>query len=85
MFKIIWEDETRKDFKHIAPAEAARIIRKVESTLSQNPQLGTALKGSFSGLYRYRIGDYRVIYEIINDEVTIIVVKVGHRREIYSQ
>lgn len=42
-----------------------------------------ALTGDLAGLYKLRVGDYRVIYEIIVDEQTIVIHEIGHRREIY--
>lgn len=47
-------------------------------------QHGKGLVGNRSGQWRYRIGDYRVIAEIIDDRVVVLVVSVGHRREIYE-
>lgn len=43
-----------------------------------------ALKG-FAGLYRLRVGDYRIIYCVNENELVILVIKVGHRREIYER
>lgn len=42
------------------------------------------LKGSFSGFYKLKIGDWRIIYDVDHDEKVIYVHKVGHRREIYQ-
>jgi len=42
-----------------------------------------ALTGDLSGLYKFRVGDYRVLYEILRDEQTIVIYMIGHRREIY--
>ena len=47
-----------------------------------NPQ---ALKGELAGLYKLREGDYRIIYEILHDEETIVIHSIGHRREIYEK
>jgi mRNA interferase RelE/StbE len=44
-----------------------------------------ALTGELSGLYKLRVGDYRVIYEIVRDERVIIIQAVGHRRDIYRK
>ncbi|WP_459863194.1 type II toxin-antitoxin system RelE family toxin [Endothiovibrio diazotrophicus] len=59
-----------------------RLIEAIDS-LRENPHRGSALKGDRSGLRRIRVGDYRVIYEIDEGEVVVLVVKVGHRREIH--
>jgi mRNA interferase RelE/StbE len=54
-------------------------------SMQDNPRaLGDALKGELSGLWRYRVGDYRVICKIEDDKVVILVIKIGHRREVYS-
>ena len=53
---------------------------------TSNPRLhGKALSGNLKGLWRYRIGDYRLICEINDDELVILAVSVGHRREINQQ
>jgi mRNA interferase RelE/StbE len=44
-----------------------------------------ALTGSLSGLYKLRVGDYRVIYEVIHEEQAIVVHQIGHRREVYRE
>jgi mRNA interferase RelE/StbE len=44
---------------------------------------GKALSGNLKGIWRYRVGDYRIIAEIKDDEVVIMIVNIGHRREIY--
>ncbi|MDL2269109.1 type II toxin-antitoxin system RelE/ParE family toxin [Desulfosarcina sp. OttesenSCG-928-A07] len=49
----------------------------------RSPQYRKILKGSrFSGLWRYRSGDYRILCEIQNEKITVLVVLVGHRREV---
>ena len=42
-------------------------------------------KGELAGLYKLRVGDYRVIYEILHEERTIVIHAIGHRREIYRR
>lgn len=48
-------------------------------------KLGAALTGSRSGSWRYRIGDYRAICKIEDDRIVILVLEVGHRREVYRE
>ena len=66
---------------------AQRIVTFLETRviISDKPwQLGTKLQGKeFEGLIRFRIGDYRVLTEIKNDRLVVLVVGVGHRREVY--
>jgi mRNA interferase RelE/StbE len=51
--------------------------------LCDTPAAGSALKGEFEGLRRLRVGHYRVIYEWQRNELLILVVRIGHRREVY--
>jgi mRNA interferase RelE/StbE len=51
----------------------------------ENPRInGKALQGNLKGLWRYRVGDYRLICQIQDGELTILVVQIGHRKEIYT-
>lgn len=51
---------------------------------ADNPRIhGKALTGNLAGLWRYRIGDYRLIAEIKDDRLSILAISIGHRREIY--
>ena len=47
--------------------------------------LGEALTSSFAGLWRYRVGDYRVICRIEDERLMVLVVRVGHRRDVYDR
>ncbi len=52
---------------------------------TENPRLhGKGLSGDKSGYWRYRVGDYRILADIRDDEIIIIIVEIGHRREIYK-
>jgi mRNA interferase RelE/StbE len=62
-----------------ASAQKALAIDRLRET----PYAGGVLKGEFSGLRRLRVGRYRVVYEVIESRVTILVVRIAHRREVY--
>ena len=84
-YKAIWHEETLQDLKKLNQTTAKKIISKVKNHLIKDPlKLGTPLKGTLKGLYRYRIGGYRVIYVIDQAEKKIIILKVNHRRKIYK-
>jgi mRNA interferase RelE/StbE len=51
--------------------------------LSKNPESYPALKGKLAGLRKFRIGDYRIIYAIL--EYDIIILRIGHRKEVYRK
>jgi mRNA interferase RelE/StbE len=85
-WRLRWDTEALEDLAELGHAQARRIVKKVESHLVKDPlNLGKPLGGRLSGLYRYRIGDYRVIYQVIRDEIIIDVVRIGHRKDVYEE
>jgi mRNA interferase RelE/StbE len=85
-YNIKWHDGVFKDLKKINKIIAKKIIEKVKTYLSKNPKVvGKPLKGDFKGLYRYRFGDYRIVYAINELDHTIIILKVGLRKDIYDK
>ncbi len=58
-------------------------VAKALDELEHDPFQGKALKGELKGLYSYRVGSYRVVYRIYRDKLIIIVIDIGHRRDIY--
>ena len=71
-----------KALSRIDKPDRLRLFAAIDR-LAEEPTAGGVLKGEFSGLRRLRVGDYRIIYEVIHNELTILVVRIGHRREIY--
>jgi mRNA interferase RelE/StbE len=80
-FKVTYKATVIKDLKRIGKQEARRIISKLEKVLSENPDAGVALTGEFQGLFRYRAGDYRVIYSKSPGQV--LVLRIAHRKGDY--
>lgn len=64
-----------------------KIIKKViEDKLMIDPlKFGLPLRRNLSGLFKLRVGDYRIIYKIEKKEVIILIISVGHRREVYKE
>lgn len=84
MYKVIWEAEAEEGLTKIDFTTARKIKTRVENYLVHNPtKLGKPLKHEWQGHYRYRYGDYRIIYQVKNAKIVIVVVKVEHRSEIY--
>ncbi len=85
MFEIIIDKEVRKALKKLPKHDQARLIEKIEGLKNDpRPNGVKALQGNWQGFYRVRVGDYRVIYNIEDEILTIYVVKVAHRRQIYE-
>ncbi len=80
-YNIVYKKSVHRDLKKIKKTEASKIIDQLEKGLSNKPDSYPVLKGKFAGLRKYRVGDYRVIYAII--EKNVLVLRIGHRRNIY--
>jgi mRNA interferase RelE/StbE len=82
-FDIAYKKSVTKDLAGLSKAEARRILGKIEKDLPARADTCPVLKGSFSGLRKLRVGDYRVIFAILGQQV--LVLRIGHRREIYER
>lgn len=76
--------------KNSAAKELARLPRDVKERLieaidklGEEPLTGSLLKGGLRGLRRLRVGHYRIVYEVLDDELIVLVIRVAHRREAY--
>lgn len=75
-----------KELKALDRQAARRIVKTLEERIAaaDDPRtLGAALVGEHAGYWRWRIGDYRVIARIEDERVTILLVRMAHRREVY--
>lgn len=84
---IEFDDASKKDLAKLDKQIARRItqfLRERVAVLDDPRSIGEALKGSKLGeLWKYRVGDYRIISSIEDRAVRIVVVKIGNRREVY--
>ena len=87
-YKVVFSERAKKQLKKLDKQVSALIIGWLEKNIqgSTNPRVhGKGLVENKSGQWRYRIGNYRVICEILDNEVVVLVLEVGHRREIYNK
>ena len=71
-----------KALSALAKADRLRLVEAIEM-LCDTPAAGSALKGEFEGLRRLRVGHFRVVYEWQRSDLVILVVRIGHRRDVY--
>jgi mRNA interferase RelE/StbE len=79
--------KARKELKKLGHEPACKIIRFLDERVqgANNPrQFGKALKGDLGEYWRYRIENYRILCEIKDDTLIVLVVKAGHRRDVYD-
>ena len=84
-YKVVYLDQVEEDLKKLDKSTAKKILIRIETYLVTNPKtLGKPLKGEFQGYWRYRWGDYRVIYKISEREVLILVLRISNRKDVYD-
>ncbi len=81
-YQLFFTEQAKKDFARLPPVIHNRLTKALE-IISANPYLGKALKGELHGLRSYRMGDYRIIYEIHSKKIIVIILKIGHRKDVY--
>ena len=86
MYHIRILDSAARELARLDKPVCRRIVERI-NWLNANPDILRleALKDDLSGLYKLHVGDYRVIYEILHEEQTLIIHAIGHRREIYRK
>lgn len=86
VWKIEYTQTAKSQLKKLDRQIAKRILDYMDdlSLLTEPHQRGKALTGQLGGLWRYRMGDYRVICEIKNQLLSILVIQLGHRKDIYQ-
>jgi mRNA interferase RelE/StbE len=82
-FLIEWKKSTRKDLRGLPPIVVDRVLEAVES-LSQNPfPHGVEKLSGAEHAYRIRVGDYRVVYEVLTEAKLVEIQRVRHRKDVY--
>ena len=86
-YVVEFSERALKSLKKMNKSVSAMLFAWIKKNLdkTQNPRVhGKALTGGLSGLWRYRIGDYRIIAEISDAKICIIIIDIGHRGKIYD-
>ena len=81
-YKLFFKKSVQKDFDNIPKKDLRRILNRIKA-LAEDPRPSGCEKLTGKERYRLRQGKYRIVYSIQDDELTVWVVKVGHRRYIY--
>jgi mRNA interferase RelE/StbE len=81
-YKVVFRKSVARDLRPIPNRDLKKILTAIES-LSEDPRPSGIEKLSGQDKYRIRQGNYRIIYEINDKEVLVVVVKVGHRKDVY--
>jgi mRNA interferase RelE/StbE len=85
VYKVAYLNSVEEDLKKLDKTTVRKILNRIETYLACDPkELGKPLKGEFQGYWRYRWGDYRVIYKISEREILILVLHISNRKDVYS-
>lgn len=80
-YKISFKKSVAKDLKRLSPDAVDRILTKLVDELPQKAEHLPGLQGQYAGLKKYRIGEYRVIFSILDN--SILILKIQHRKDVY--
>jgi mRNA interferase RelE/StbE len=87
IWKIEFDSDVEKDLRKLGHTAQKKILTYLKDKLmlvSDPRTLGKPLSGELSGLWRYRVGDYRILAQIEDDALIILVIHVGHRKNVYD-
>lgn len=88
MYKVVFKPQVVKQMAKLDHYTQKMIKNWMDKNIvnCEDPRAhGKALQGDLKGLWRYRVGDYRIIADIQDDELVILLLNIGHRREIYQK
>lgn len=84
-WQIKWQDSALKQLRSLDKPIQGRILKYLKERVIESPKdFGPELIGDKLGLWRYRVGDYRIICQLQNEKLIVLVVSVGHRKEVYN-
>jgi len=84
-YSVEFRPAVLKSIKHLPLKELRRIRKKIDALAENLPEPSTTKMKGNNSFHKIRSGDYRIIYEIHNDRLVILVVKIGHRKDIYKK
>ncbi len=82
-YRILYTEEAARRIGKLDKAVKERVGKAIKK-LSEQPELGKRLTGLLSDRWSYRVGDWRILYKVKKNEVVILILTVGHRREVYD-
>ena len=84
MWTVTLSEDALKDIKRLSRDQQIRIMAYIRDRIPQNPiHFSKRLMGPLSSFYRFRVGDYRLLAEITPETHNVLIVHIGHRREVY--
>ncbi|MCW7754045.1 type II toxin-antitoxin system RelE/ParE family toxin [Desulfobotulus sp. H1] len=85
VWQIEFDKRAMKELSKAEPQIQRRMIAFLRDKVAQDPKaFGAPLQSNLSGLWKFRMGDYRIIAELWEEKITVMVLRIGHRKNIYG-
>jgi mRNA interferase RelE/StbE len=84
MYDLLYSKEAMESIDAL-PLKKKRQIKSAVERIASNPECGKRLSHLLAGFYSYRSGDYRIIYKVFREKVTVYVAAVGNRKDVYEK
>jgi len=84
LYAVEIENRCLREMRKLDHRVVQRAFTLIEEVIAKDPYSGKKLKGRYSGLFSYRFADYRIIYEIRQKKLLVVVLRVRHRKNVYD-
>lgn len=85
MFSIVLTERAARQLKKLRlSGPQQRLLTKVIDSLATDPERGLPLRRELKGYYKFRVGDYRIVYDLDTSHSQVVIIAVGHRKNIYT-
>ena len=84
-YKILFDKKALKDLKKIDAVWQKKILKTIKEKIGSDPYAGKRLVGDWSPFFRWRIGDYRVVYDIDDETIVVEIIRIRHRKDVYDR
>lgn len=84
MYSIEIENRCLRELKKLDRTAVKRAFELIETVIAKDPFSGKKLKGKYTGLLSYRFSDYRIIYEIRQQKLLVVILRIRHRKDVYD-
>lgn len=82
-YTVEFTRRAEKDFRALPPEIRRRLAPKIDALAIDPRPHGVKILAGSEDIFRLRVGDYRILYRLLDDRLVVVLVKIGHRREIY--
>ncbi len=83
-WEIEFKKSAAKELRALPEKDKKMVWDKIKTKLVSNPCIGEKMKGKFKGLWRLRVGVYRIIYEIHNERIVVLILRIADRKDSYG-